>query len=495
MKTQQSLRPTPPALARYKERDSSPTPRVADRFTTMEKHRPIWSRGLTATELDRRQEQARVMNHGHQVLLESKLGKLDLREKRSVKDIRRKTENMLELLQNIQTSTPRLGPSERPGSTVATGGLRVPTPPSGDRSPRMIPSQQRVHVWEESSSSGESPEHDENSLTSRSSMQDFHLPRLKSNPATPKYNTRRRYSANDALTQSIERFNVLKSNLGRFPSSEAIEENDDFVRPHSTQRTGRESRRNSHQILQVDVDEGNYGGSRSLSSSRNDLESISSQRDQGDERRSCVSFEDQGRRLSLRQLSKGTSDDSDNDVFYGSPSNYEIDAINSANNNPSKPSTTPPISRSLSVLAPEFLPIIRVQTRSERRTDKDNDDDNENDDEDGNHIEDVSIVIPFHQKTERSLRMARRKSLAVKPATFRNLDNRRNSSPDVLVSTVALNQRLLLRSRQMPNKSLPSSPRCKRGENEDLQLKIKNFLDKTESFIQSTDRSEKDNYD
>nr|XP_054769069.1 uncharacterized protein LOC129276697 [Lytechinus pictus] len=462
----------------------------------MEKHRPVWSRGLTATELDRRQEQARVMNHGHQVLLESKLGKLDLREKRSVKDIRRKTENMLELLQNIQTSTPRLGPSERPGSTATPDSLRVPTPQPGDRSPRMFPSQQRVHVWEESSSSGESPEHDENSLTSRSSMQDFHLPRLKSNPTTPKYNTRRRYSANDALTQSIERFHVLKSNLGRFPSSEAIEENDDFVRPQSTQRKGRESRRNSHQILQVDEDEGNYEGSRSLSSSRNDLESISSQRGQGDERRSCVRFEDQGCRSSLRQLSKGTSDDSDNDVFYGSPSNDEIDAINSANNNFSKPSTAPPISHSLSVLAPEFLPIIRAQ-RSGRQTDKDNDDenDNENDDEDGNHIEDVSIVVPFHQKTERSLRMARRKSLAVKPATFRNLDNRRNSSPDVLVSTVTLNQRLLLRSRQMPNKSLPSSPRCKRGENADLQLKIKNFLDKTESFIQSTDQSERDNYD
>ncbi|XP_030835368.1 uncharacterized protein LOC115921677 [Strongylocentrotus purpuratus] len=448
----------------------------------MEKHRPIWARGLTATELDQRQEQARVKNHGHQVLLESKLGKLDLREKRSVKDIRRKTENMLELLQNIQSSTPRLGPVERPGSTMTSGGLRDPTPQPVDKA-RLMP---LGHVWEESSSSGGSPEYDDDSTSSRTSAPDFHLPRLNpSNPATPKFNTRRRFSANDALAQSLKRFNAYKSNLGRFPSTEAVDENDNVVvRPSSTSK---QSRRNSQQRLHVEDDEVNCVGSRSLCSSRRDLESFSSQ---GDEQSSRVCFRCQSGISSLRQVSEGVTVEGgirkaeDNQA---SP-NDEIDAINSANKNSS---TAPSISRSLSVLAPEFLPIIRAQTRSGKRPDKE--DDHENDDDDVNDdVGDVSIVVPFHHKTERSLNMARRQSLAMKPATFRNLDIRRKSSPDVLASTITLNQRVLLRSRQMPTKSLPTSPRWNRSDNVDLQLKIKNFLDKTDSFIQSGERSQRE---
>lgn len=453
----------------------------------MEKHRPIWARGLTATELDQRQEQARVKNHGHQVLLESKLGKLDLREKRSVKDIRRKTESMLELLQNIQSSTPRLGPFERPGSTTTTsGGLHDPTPQPVDKT-RPMP---LGHVWEESSSSGESPEYDDDSISSRTSAPDFHLPRLQSaNLATPKFNTRRRFSANDALGQSLKRFNAYKANLGRFPSTEAIDENDNVVvRPPSTSK---QSRRNSQQRLHVDDDEGDCVVSRSLCRSpRRDLESISSQ---GDERPSRVSFKSQSGVSPLRQVSEGMAVESGirkPEEDEASP-NDEIDAINSANKNSSKPSTSPSVSRSLSVLAPEFLPIIRAQTRSGKRPDKE--DDHENDDDDVNDdVGDVSIVVPFHHKTERSLHMARRQSLAMKPATFRNLDNRRKSSPDVLASTITLNQRKLLRSRQMSTKSVPSSPRWNRSDEVDLKLKIKNFLDKTDSFIQSGERSQRE---
>ena len=59
------------------------------------------SRGLTARQLDRRSEQARNLNNGEKKLLESTLGKLEFKEKRSVKLLRRTTEDLKKTLHEL----------------------------------------------------------------------------------------------------------------------------------------------------------------------------------------------------------------------------------------------------------------------------------------------------------------------------------------------------------------------------------------------------------
>ncbi|XP_071806064.1 uncharacterized protein [Asterias amurensis] len=59
------------------------------------------NRGLTARQLDRRSEQARNQNNGEQKLLELTLGKLECKEKKSVKLLRRTTQDLKKTLHEL----------------------------------------------------------------------------------------------------------------------------------------------------------------------------------------------------------------------------------------------------------------------------------------------------------------------------------------------------------------------------------------------------------
>ncbi|XP_072175140.1 uncharacterized protein [Diadema setosum] len=416
----------------------------------MDKHRPVWARGLSATELDRRQEQARVMNHGQQALLESKLGKLDIREKRSVKDICRQKEDVLLSLHSIKMTSPGLSSMDR-----HRGGVRsIARSSSCDT--------KASSSLENSSASGDSPDNDviENCT---SAAKELHLPRLKPQPRASNFNSRRRYSANDALAQSLERFNIYKAGLVKSPSSEIIAENGNSVSIPNTRGSS----------LTVPL---------STPSLNRSIHRSHSWHEDGDNLpRPPVKKANHTSRSKKTPVNHEFFHD---DEAKNDPNDY-IETVSLANEETlTRPSTHSNSHRSSNLLHPDAVLVARSKSSQDTQiSDEVNDLDN---DHQGRPLSEIAITVTVPQITKKPLRLLRRKSLAVKPLTPRYPNHRRQSSPEVFIHTMSQRNRLLSLSRQTSTSRASPTFYTHRSDDLDLNVKIQNFLQRTDSFIKSS---------
>ncbi|XP_071511307.1 uncharacterized protein [Diadema antillarum] len=415
----------------------------------MDKHRPVWARGLSATELDRRQEQARVMNHGQQALLESKLGKLDIREKRSVKDICRQKEDVLLSLHSIKMTSPGLSSMDR-----HRGGVRSIARSSSCNT-------KASSSLENSSASGDSPDNDviENCP---SAAKELHLPRLKPQPRASNFNSRRRYSANDALAQSLERFNIYKAGLVKSPSSEIIAENGNSVSRPNTRGSS----------LTVPPSTPSLNGS---------IHRSHSWHEDGDLPRPPVKKANLTLRSKKTPVNHGFFPDNE----AKNASSDDIETVSLADEETLIRSSTHSNShRSSNLLHPDAVLVARSKSSQDTQaSDEVNDLDN---DLQGRPLSELAITVTVPPITDKPLRLLRRKSLAVKPPTPRYLNHRRQSSPEVFIHTMSQRNRLLSLSRQTSTSSASPILYTHRSDDLDLSVKIQNFLQRTDSFIKSS---------
>ena len=417
----------------------------------VEKYRPVRTRGLRATDLDRRQEQARVQNHGHQVLLQSKMAKLDSREKRSAKDLRRKTESMLDLLKSIQIATPRVGEAEKAGSTSNGLGATAASM-TRRRSIVQLSKQERLDSISNVGICDQKDDSVDEDSTHVAPVKNIHLPFLPPGPQGQKYHMRRRYSANDALAESLERFHAYKAGIVKYPSAEKIEE-------HGDSGIEGDMSTETNSTASVQQNESSHASTSSTELS-------------GGKSPQSVS------RCRSRPLTARTKPEVQ-------AHNEFAKKLYEANHSGSK-SSPGTLTKSLTcpaAISVDTLPVLRAEANRGKRSENENVENIQ-----GESEGQISPLVPVPQRMEQSLRAARRQSLSAKPATFRSLGGRRNSSPDVFASipAISLNQRTIVMTRQRSPMRTHRGMRGVRSDDLALNARVKEFLERTDSFIQSS---------